>query len=266
MITIMLAACFAFVTAGWGVTGLAAESPPPVLESTPWYDPSNDRVVPIPVQTVSDDSVHRDSRWLPQARQVRQTASPGKSGSGGGTGGRFGTGLTLGNLVGWGILATILVTTVGLLVYMFSRADFEASRTIGGRRASHHDPHEQTVERMQELPDEVRRSGGDLRAESLRLMELARFDQAILLLFGHQLLLLDRVGTLRLARGKTNGRYVRETTRSDRDLGERLAMTVSDFERSYFGRHPIDADRFAELWANNLEIERAVDASREAAA
>lgn len=276
MIAMMVAAWFAFGTAGGGGTAMTAasspqatESSPPVVGSTPWYDPASDRVVPIPVETVTDDSVHRDSRWLPQARRVRQSASPGKSGggfgSGTGTGGWFGTGLTLGNLVGWAILAAILVTTVGLLVYMFSRADFDGGRPVGGRRESRHALDEQTLMRMQELPDEVRRSGGDLRAEAMRLMESSRFDQAIILLFGHQLLLLDRAGLLRLARGKTNGRYVHEANGDDRHLGGRLAMTVNDFERSYFGRHSINADRFAELWANNLEIERAVDASREAA-
>ncbi len=277
MIAMMLAAWFASGAVGGGVTALTGESSPaatrsasPVVGSTPWYDPASDRVVPIPVETVSDDSVHRESRWLPQPRRVRQSVSPGTSGGGSGigtgTGGWFGTGLTLGNLVGWALLAAILVTTVGLLVYMFSRADFDGGRPAGGRRESRHEPDEQTLMRMKELPDEVRGSGGDLRAEAMRWMESSRFDLAMISLFGHQLLLLDRVGVLRLARGKTNGRYVREAYRNDRDLGERLAMTVADFERSYFGRHPINADRFAELWANNLEIERALDANREVAA
>ncbi len=106
---------------------------------------------------------------------------------------------------------------------------------------------------------EERRNGAELR-------ELLRFDQAIILLFAHQLLLLDRVGILRLNRGKTNGKYVRETRGSDPDLARRLRATVSAFEMSYFGRHDLSRDRFSELWNSNLKLEQAVQSRQELAA
>jgi hypothetical protein len=119
---------------------------------------------------------------------------------------------------------------------------------------------------MKHLPVELRRSGVNLRGEAQRLMEEANFDQAIILLFAHQLLLLDRAGLLRLNRGKTNRRYVRETRSVDRESAERLRATAEAFERSYFGAHALTADEFARLWVENEGLERSVQRRQEAAA
>ena len=98
---------------------------------------------------------------------------------------------------------------------------------------------------MKHLPAELRRTDVNLRSEAERLMNAGQFDQAIILLFGHQLLLLDHAGLLRLSRGKTNGRYVRETRAADHESADRLRLTATAFERSYFGRHTIAAGEFA---------------------
>ena len=236
------------------------------LSSTPWYDPAKDQLVPVRVKTVTDDSDHRDSRWLPGAERVKQ---PGSSASGGGSGfgsGLFGTGLTWINLLGWALLVLMLLAVVSLLLYIFSRADWDPAAPIGSRGPVQRVPDEQTVERMKHLPAELRRTDVNLRDEAQRLMQQAAFDQAIILLFGHQLLLLDQAGSLRLTRGKTNGRYVRETRASDPQLGSLLETTVASFERSYFGRHAIVSDEFARIWENNLVLEQALRARHEVAA
>lgn len=255
------------VAAAQDVEGSTASSPvAETLGRTPWYDPAADSLVPVEVESQQDDSIHRDSRWLPKAERIRRPNSSRQSASGGG-GGLFGTGLTLGNLVGWGLLASIVIAVAVLLVYLFSKAEIE----LGGSRsaaagAAAGSPDEQTIERMKHLPAELRRTDVNMRDEAMRLMRAADYDQAIILLFGHQLLLLDRAGALRLTRGKTNGRYVRETRQTDPQLGERLQSTVAAFERSYFGRHPIAAADFEELWQNNEQLEQAVGQRREAAA
>ena len=105
-----------------------------------------------------------------------------------------------------------------------------------------------------------------LRSEAERLMNEGEYDQAIILLFGHQLLLLDRVGMLRLNRGKTNRKYVRETRALDPESADRLQGTVTAFERSYFGRHLITAREFADLWQANAELEQAIERRQEVAA
>ncbi len=97
-------------------------------------------------------------------------------------------------------------------------------------------------------------------------MNLGRLDEAIVLLFGHQLLLLDRGGMLRLARGKTNGRYLRETRGKSPEAHQLLAHSVAAFEASYFGGHAPQPEQFASLWAENAELEAIVEAKWGAAA
>jgi hypothetical protein len=79
-------------------------------------------------------------------------------------------------------------------------------------------------------------------------------------------LLLDQVGMLRLNRGKTNRKYVRETRSFDADAANPLQATVTAFERSYFGRHVISRSGFEDLWRANSALERAADRRRETAA
>ena len=236
------------------------------LESTPWFDAETEALRPVRVRTIRDDSANRDSRWLPTAKPIPASRTAGGSAPTAGSGsGLFGSGLTPGNLIGWAVLAIMLITVVGILVFIFSKTELDP---LAGpaRGAAGAITDEQTIERMKHLPEELRRSGVNLREEAKRLMRLGDFDQAIILLFGHQLLTLDRAGRLRLARGKTNGRYLREVGATDFELADRLGMTVRAFERSYFGRHPLGEAEFRGLWQTNLDIERSVQGFGEAAA
>ncbi len=111
----------------------AQESPPSVaagaLDDSDWYDSAGDSVVPIDVDPVVDDSMNRDSRWLPKAKRVSAPTAGGGAGAGGGaaTGGTglFGSGLTLGNLIGWMLLIAILVAGVCLLLYALSKTEID---------------------------------------------------------------------------------------------------------------------------------------------
>lgn len=261
----------------WGGIGSAVPShsaatggpPAPVdgaLESTPWFDAETESLRPVRVRTIRDDSANRGSRWLPTAKPIPAApAAGGSAPTAAGGSGLFGSGLTLGNLIGWAVLAIMLVTVVGILVFVFSKTELDPL-TGPAKGAAGTITDEQTIERMKHLPPELRRGGVNLREEAERLMRLGDFDQAIILLFGHQLLTLDRAGRLRLARGKTNGRYLREVGATDFELADRLGMTVRAFERSYFGRHPLGEADFRALWESNLDIERSVRGPGEAAA
>ncbi len=247
----------------------AAPSPADkALGDTSWYDSAVGEVLPIAVKPVVDDSLNRDSRWLPEAKRVVKSATPsGTAGGGSGGTGLFGSGLTIGNLFGWMLLATLLVTAVALLVYAFSKAEIDLGTDSKLRSSQAHGaPDEQTIERMKHLPAELRRTDVNLRSEAERLMNEGQYEQAIILLFGHQLLLLDRAGLLRLNRGKTNGKYVRETRAVDPDSAVRLRATVTAFERSYFGRHEIVHSEFVELWHENLKLEQSIQRRQELAA
>lgn len=248
--------------AAFAATDSAVED---ALGRTPWYDPQGRGLLPVEVETNIDDTAHRDSRWLPQPDRVaeRPASSAGTTGGGG----LFGSGFTIGNLVGWAVLATLLIVIVALLAYAFSKLErgLETASSVN-RSGPGTMTDEQMIERAKHLPSELRRTDVNLRDEAARLMETADFDQALILLFGHQLLLLDQSAIVRLSRGKTNGRYLRETAAVDRDLGERLSMTVAAFERSYFGSHPVTASEFDRLWENNTELEQSLQTRREAVA
>ncbi|NND96980.1 MAG: DUF4129 domain-containing protein [Pirellulaceae bacterium] len=244
------------------------------LGSTPWYDAESRTLIPMTVKEQKDDSIHRDSRWLPKPKKVQKsssdtnTATTTATGTGttGGTG-LFGTELTFGNLFGWMLLALLVVGTAGLLVYAFTKAEIDLSDKKDALSGDHtKSPDEQMIERMKHLPAELRRTDVNLRTEAHRLMEAGHYDQAIILLFGHQLLMLDRAGLLRLTRGKTNGRYVRESRTNLREAGDRLRLSATAFERSYFGRHQLSADEFQKLWENNLALEQSIQSRQGAAA
>ncbi|QEF99413.1 hypothetical protein Mal15_34770 [Stieleria maiorica] len=231
------------------------------LDTTPWYDSESKQLVPIELKIRQDDSIHRDSRWLPKPKKVKQTTPSNNSATNPGatTGGLFGTSFTWSNLFGWALLAVIVMGMVGLTVYAVSRAELRMDNRSSINRQSDSQalPDEHTLERIKHLPPELRRTDVNLRSECERLMGEGRFDQAVILLLGHQLLLLDRSGLLRLSRGKTNGRYVRETRSHHEPIATWLRATADAFEQSYFGRHEIPASVFEQLWRQNELLESA---------
>ncbi|TWT52438.1 hypothetical protein Pla22_00620 [Rubripirellula amarantea] len=243
-----------------------------VVGHSVWYDADEKAIIPVTVKSKFDDSLNRESRWLPQAKRVKKPApipaSAGNTGGGGAGNGLFGSGLTFSNLLGWGLLVLLLGGAIAAVLFALSRAEIEMASGPGGRRRSHdHESlDEQTIERMKHLPAELRRTDVNPRVEAERLMREGLFDQAIILLFGHQLLLLDRASFLRLNRGKTNRRYARECKSVNESASDALQMTIDAFERSYFGRHEITAAEFQQLWSTNLQLEHVVETAHEVAA
>ena len=250
------------------------------LRTTPWFDAENNSFTPIDIKPQTDDSLNRNSRWLPKPKPVKSPnkASPNKNtaannqttpGTGATAGnGLFNTGLTALNLLGWISLGLIVLAGVGAIFYVLSRADLQSNDLAKsrGRVLSGKTPDEQTLERMKHLPEELRRTDVNLRSEAQRLMQASEYDQAIILLFAHQLLLLDRFGALRLSRGKTNRKYIRETRATNEPAANCLKATVNSFERSYFGRHKITRTEFADMWRSNEKLEAGLEQSQGEAA
>ena len=246
------------------------------LRTTPWFDAEQRSLKPVDVVPQTDDSVHRDSRWLPKPDRVkapsRQSSQASPTTTNGPTGsvqsGLFNTGFTALNLLGWLTLAVIVLAGVSAIFYVLSRTESKSAKMGKSRsRVVHRNtPDEQTLERMKHLPEELRRTDVNLRSEAERLMKASEYDQAIILLFAHQLLLLDRYGTLRLNRGKTNRKYVRETRATNNDAAKCLENTVASFERSYFGRHTITRTEFSDTWRLNEQLEAGLEQNQGEAA
>lgn len=236
-----------------------------------WYDSEADRLVPLEVKTSEDDTVHRDSRWLPKPKKIRQAPANGAT-SGGARNSiqRFfdflGAALSSANLFAWGVLILLIVVLVAILVFAYSRIDQQPDFSARTKKSPLDEMDDETLaERIEQLPEELRQQTTDLRGAAQQMMQEGYFDRAIILLFGHQLLLLDRHQLIRLSRGKTNRQYLNEA-RSHAEGRSILRKTVDSFESSYFGKHPISSDRFALLWEENERLERILAQHHEAVA
>jgi hypothetical protein len=241
------------------------------MGSLPWYDADNDRVDPVAVEPRIDDSTNRDSRWLPKPAKApavapanpqtnpnnatRRTHGPWQA---------FWTVIRdLSSYLGWGLLAIVVAVTVGLIVYMFSKME-DAARGVASPREDDPEMDEADATRLENLPIQVERPRGDLLGEADRLNGLGRYAEAIVYLFGHRLIQLDRAHAIRLARGKTNRQYLAEL-RSRPDLARLMRETVQTFEQSYFGRYEITQTQFDITRRAQAEFDRLLAVNREAA-
>ncbi len=244
-----------------GTLGIGAEAPvTEVLPDTVWLDSETGTLKPVPVTTSNQDSVNRNSRWLPEADKVRKTARPNTP-----VGGATGGGSLVSQAIGWILIALIMCVVVGTVIYALKNSEAELMGSIP-KGTDLRSMGQSTQQRRNELPLELQTTHGDPRGEAERLMAQGDYGRAIVMLYGHQLLMLDRHGLLRLSRGKTNNRYVRETGNVDRAIAKLLRRTVDAFERSYFGKHSIDSQTFQGLWETNASMERSVVRYREVAA
>ncbi len=233
----------------------AAETP--VVVDSAWFDAEEGKIRPIELSDTRDDTDNRDSRWLVKpAKPKPRPATPTKPAVANGS---WWNGLSFVNLLGWLLLMCLIGALVGLLMYVFANSSFDFRPDALSQSVVHaRTLDEQTKQRIAELPAELRDTSVNPRSELERLMDAGDFDRAIIFLYGHQLLMLDRAGCLRLSRWKTNKQYVRESKQSHVRIGDQLNETVDAFERSYFGKHSLSREQFEGLWQNNLQIEQAL--------
>ncbi|SMP63416.1 protein of unknown function [Neorhodopirellula lusitana] len=234
----------------------------PTVTDSVWFDSDAGTLMPIELVDERTDTMNRDSRWTPKPPSTPKAAAAPPVTTGAGT--SWGS-LSIGNLFGWLLLGLLMAVLIGALVYVFANSSFDfRSETDQQTLVNHHRLDEQTKQRIAELPAELRDTDVNPRTELERLMQRGDFDRAIIFLFGHQLLLLDRASWLRLSRWKTNRQYVRETQSSQPAAGQLLGKTVDSFEQSYFGRHSLTREQFDVLWNDNLKLEAMVASPTEA--
>jgi hypothetical protein len=199
----------------------------------PWYDRQKDDVRQINVAPENDaDSANRKSKWTGKAAQ-----SSGRTMNFGNV--SFLSGAL--QVVGIGLLVALLMVLAFLVARAFLRTETTetaASRVIETAR---------DVERVQALPFQLRKPTGDFLAEARRLYEAGNYSEAVIYLFSHQLVQLDRHHVIRLAKGKTNRQYLRET-RQRPVLRDILDLTMVAFEDVFFGHHDLARERFEECW------------------
>jgi hypothetical protein len=164
----------------------------------------------------------------------------------------------LGDLVAVG-LALLLLTLVlvGLLELLRRyRPPAVESEAVGGSLAGR-------PQRIEGLPGGVRLDAGDPWAEAQRLRARGDYAGAVVYLFAHQLLSLQRLRQIRLIPGRTGRQLVRSV--ADRGLRAGVDPTLRLFEAVYYGHKVPSREAFEDVWSRAESFERKVTAASGAA-
>ncbi|MCE9527746.1 MAG: hypothetical protein K8R36_17020 [Planctomycetales bacterium] len=215
----------------------------------PWYDREKDAPRPLNLQRVEDDSENRKSTATATPTAPTTTATPPNLSW---------LGRML-QIMGIAVLVAILVLAVVLITRAFMNS--EVTETTGSKVVET----SQDVDRVEHLPFQLRKPTGDFLSEARRLYEAGDYSQAILYLYSHFLVQLDRQHVIRLAKGKTNRQYLRET-RSRPVLFPMLEITMISFEDVFFGHHKITREQFEASWNRLSEFEAELSRVERAAA
>ena len=177
----------------------------------PWYDEAQDQLKPIPIR-ISNFKPSYSFDWL--------------------------------NGVAWLVLALVLAGLAYLIIMAYiGRETGGAQQADGG--GARHSPVE--VSALEALPFPVRRPTSNLLEEGRRQYELGNYGEAIIYLFSHELVELDRHQLIRLTKGKTNRQYLRELGGA-RPLAGLLEATMGLFEGVFFGKRGLERSEFETVW------------------
>jgi len=162
--------------------------------------------------------------------------------------------------IAWTLITLLLATIAYFLIRAYLRRDTSAVRAS---QAASQEVEEADDARIEALPFQLARRASDFLSEAERCRQAGNFREAIIYLFSHQLVALDRHQCIRLTRGKTNRQYLRELGRRT-ELRSLLEQTMVTFEDVFFGDHTLDAAGFQRCWGRLDEFDSLVN--RETAA
>jgi hypothetical protein len=222
----------------------------------PWYDKSTDTLRQVPLRkTTAPGSTNRQSSWTssPSASNSPPPTTPA------GPGWNFGSmNVSWITAILWVGIAMFLMLVVGLLLWAFFRREKEDTGEI---EAALKRRHETDVERLENLPVQVR-TRGDLLDEARAAYEQGNYRDAMIYLYSHMLMQMDRKHWIRLAKSKTNRQYLQEV-RANRSLASIFRPAMLSFEDVFFGYRPLNKDEFEGCWQNLSEFEKALQQSPE---
>jgi uncharacterized protein DUF4129 len=197
----------------------------------PWYDRRQDDVRRLTV-VPRPSTEERGDKWTDnKARASKTMKMPRIS--------------LFGNLLQW-IGLTTLIVLLGIIAYLIATSFLkeEVSEEVAVRKVVES---RRDADRVEALPFHIRAARGDFLAEARRLYEAGQYSEAIVYLFSYELVQLDKHHVIRLAKGKTNRQYVRET-RQRPPLAIVLQTTMIAFEDAFFGRKALSREAFERCW------------------
>ena len=160
------------------------------LGKVSWYEPDEDDVRAMKVKSTDGASSDSENRSGGAVRPVRAkpaapvAAKPASSFWG-----------DLGSALGWALLILLIAGLCVVLFYAISNQ--ERRRALGSSLDGDEEEDGETAERLERLPVQVRQPSSNLLGEARRLMEEGKYNEAIVYLFSHQLVQLDRHQFLR---------------------------------------------------------------------
>jgi hypothetical protein len=205
----------------------------------PWYDSEADRVRPVWAPRMS---------WLKSLRERLDRVMDAID--------RFFESLGFGNSRGGGIrgdwlgtilLATVLAAFFVFLLVLWMRREPLASAGSAARAKPG------SAELLAQLAGDSALALDDPWAEAQRRRLAGDMAGAIIYLFAHQLISLDRAGLIRLAPGWTGRQYVRWLR--DPVLVDSLAATLGLFEEIYYGHRLPSRGAFEQVWHRAQALE-----------
>jgi hypothetical protein len=221
--------------------------------SYPWYDPQTDELRRVDVRPDrSAENLNRQSQW--QTKPWKPAPAPAWSWP-----------VWLSRL--FQILAIVLALVIfglliWLLVWAFMRREAGVEVASSGSEAA---DARGDVDRIENLPFQVKRPQSDLRGEAERHYRDGNYREGIIYLYSYLLVQLDRRQVIRLTKGKTNRQYLREV-RQRPELVPIFELTMIAFEDVFFGDHPLSRSEFEECWNRLDEFHRLLDQTHQAAA
>jgi Domain of unknown function (DUF4129) len=205
----------------------------------PWYDSGADRVRPVWAPRMS---------WLKRLRQWFDGFLDAI--------GRFFKSLGFGNLPSVGIrgdwLGTILLATVLAAFFVFLLVIWLRREPVAGAGGAAR-ARPGSAQLLAQLAGDSALGLDDPWAEAQRRHLAGDKAGAIIYLFAHQLISLDRAGLIRLAPGWTGRQYVRWLR--DPVLVDSLAATLGLFEEIYYGHRLPSQGAFDRVWGRAQALE-----------
>ena len=179
----------------------------------PWYDSDSDSLKRVPVS--------RPFQW-PNWNLNWNFGTPGWLG-----------------WIPWLLILGILLAIAYVLFRVYRNRELGPA----GDRSMVESPVEDDRARVEALPFEVRRRNVNLLEEAQRHYRQGDFSEAMIYLYSHLLVELDRHQLIRLTQGKTNRQYLREISVRP-SLHALLQQAMVAFEDVFFGGQKLPRARF----------------------
>jgi hypothetical protein len=145
------------------------------------------------------------------------------------------------------VLWSLVIAALLCVAYLLARVYMNREKESLSNRAHGTDVESDNATRVEDLPFELAPAGGNLLELAQYYYARGDFNRAVIYLYSHQLLELDRRQLLRLAKGKTNRQYLRELV-AHRGLRNMLERIMLAFEDAFFGNHDVSRERFEGCW------------------